>query len=90
MTDRILKAMDDPRMAIMGHPTGRLLLSRDPYPLDLTVHVPQHADPDLFNFISRGFPGTAMPAWSDADHKLTNDQIWHLVNFLRTFTPVDR
>jgi DNA polymerase (family 10) len=35
MTDRILKAMDDPRMAIMGHPTGRLLLSRDPYPLDL-------------------------------------------------------
>jgi DNA polymerase (family 10) len=35
MTDRILKAMDDPCMAILGHPTGRLLLSRDPYPLDL-------------------------------------------------------
>jgi DNA polymerase (family 10) len=35
MTDRILRAMDDPGMAILGHPTGRLLLSRDPYPLDL-------------------------------------------------------
>lgn len=35
MTARVLKAMDDPHMAILGHPTGRLLLSRDPYPLDL-------------------------------------------------------
>jgi len=35
MTNRILKAMDDPRMMILGHPTGRLLLSRDPYPMDL-------------------------------------------------------
>jgi DNA polymerase (family 10) len=35
MTARILRAMDDPTMTILGHPTGRLLLSRDPYPLDL-------------------------------------------------------
>jgi DNA polymerase (family 10) len=35
MTARVLKAMDDPHLAILGHPTGRLLLSRDPYPLDL-------------------------------------------------------
>ena len=35
MTARILAAMDDPTMAILGHPTGRLLLSRDPYPMDL-------------------------------------------------------
>ncbi|HEX9631539.1 MAG TPA: helix-hairpin-helix domain-containing protein [Gemmatimonadales bacterium] len=35
MTARMLKAMDDPTMTILGHPTGRLLLSRDPYPLDL-------------------------------------------------------
>jgi DNA polymerase (family 10) len=35
MTDRILRAMDDPTMAILGHPTGRLLLSREPYPMDL-------------------------------------------------------
>jgi len=35
MTDRVLRAMDDPTMTILGHPTGRLLLSRDPFPLDL-------------------------------------------------------
>ena len=35
ITKRILRAMDDPNMAILGHPTGRLLLSRDPYPMDL-------------------------------------------------------
>jgi len=35
MTARILRAMDDPHMAILGHPTGRLLLSRGPYPMDL-------------------------------------------------------
>jgi len=35
MTRRVLSAMDNPHLAILGHPTGRLLLSRDPYPLDL-------------------------------------------------------
>jgi DNA polymerase (family 10) len=35
MTKRVLTAMDDPHLAILGHPTGRLLLSREPYPLDL-------------------------------------------------------
>jgi DNA polymerase (family 10) len=35
MTARMLKAMDDPCLAVLGHPTGRLLLSRDPYPFDV-------------------------------------------------------
>lgn len=35
MTERLLHAMEDPRLTILGHPTGRLLLARDPYPLDL-------------------------------------------------------
>jgi DNA polymerase (family 10) len=35
MTARMLAAMDDPHLTIVGHPTGRLLLSRDPYELDL-------------------------------------------------------
>jgi len=34
MTRRVLTAMDDPHLAILGHPTGRLLLSREPYSLD--------------------------------------------------------
>jgi len=35
MTGRVLRAMDDPTMTILGHPTGRLLLSREAYPMDL-------------------------------------------------------
>jgi DNA polymerase (family 10) len=35
MTERVLKALDDPFLTILGHPTGRLLLSREPYALDV-------------------------------------------------------
>jgi DNA polymerase (family 10) len=35
MTERVLRALDDPHLTILGHPTGRLLLSRDPYPIDM-------------------------------------------------------
>ncbi len=35
MTERVLRALDDPHLTILGHPTGRLLLSRDPYPIDI-------------------------------------------------------
>lgn len=35
MTARVLKALDDPHTTILGHPTGRLLLSREPYAIDL-------------------------------------------------------
>lgn len=34
-TQRILKALDDPHVRILGHPTGRLLLARDGYELDM-------------------------------------------------------
>lgn len=34
MTDRLLKAMECPWLTALGHPTGRLLLHRDPYPFD--------------------------------------------------------
>ncbi len=35
MTERVLKALDDPHLAILGHPTGRLLLTREPYAIDM-------------------------------------------------------
>ncbi|MDH5196156.1 MAG: PHP domain-containing protein [Gemmatimonadota bacterium] len=44
MTARILHAMEDPTMTILGHPTGRLLLSRDPYPLDIDAVFARAAD----------------------------------------------
>ena len=35
MTARVLHAMEDPHLTILGHPTGRLLLAREPYDLDM-------------------------------------------------------
>jgi DNA polymerase (family 10) len=39
MTDRILKALENPHVDILGHPTGRRLLKRPPYPLDVDAIV---------------------------------------------------
>ena len=35
MTERIIKAMDNPYVTMLGHPTGRLLLEREPYPVNI-------------------------------------------------------
>lgn len=35
MTERIQKAMDNPYVTMLGHPTGRILLAREPYQLDM-------------------------------------------------------
>jgi DNA polymerase (family 10) len=35
MTDRLLKAVSNPNVSIVGHPTGRLLLRRDAYQYDM-------------------------------------------------------
>ena len=42
MTARILKALDNPYVTMLAHPTGRLLLAREPYPVDL-VKIIDHA-----------------------------------------------
>lgn len=63
MTDRILRAVENPNMHILGHPTGRLLLRREPYPLDLGailrraaelgVAVEHNAYPDRLDLCDR-------------------------------------
>jgi DNA polymerase (family X) len=35
MTKRVLAALDDPHLTILAHPTGRLLLTREPYAIDV-------------------------------------------------------
>jgi DNA polymerase (family 10) len=35
MTDRVLRALDNEFLTVLGHPTGRLLLSRDAYAIDM-------------------------------------------------------
>jgi DNA polymerase (family X) len=39
MTGRLITAIGNPHLGILGHPTGRLLLSREPYPVDLEAVI---------------------------------------------------
>ncbi|MCX7824535.1 MAG: DNA polymerase/3'-5' exonuclease PolX [Verrucomicrobiae bacterium] len=38
-TARIIKALSNPHVTMLGHPTGRLLLSREPYAVDLRAVI---------------------------------------------------
>ena len=53
----------------------------NPSPADLVVHVPLHPDMALFSFIHDGIKGTSMAGLGDS---LTDDQIWHVINYIRT------
>jgi len=43
MTARVLAAMDSPYLTILGHPTGRLLLQREAYALDMDAVIAKAA-----------------------------------------------
>jgi DNA polymerase (family 10) len=44
MTARVLRAIENPYVRILGHPTGRLLLRREPFALDLGVVLRRAAE----------------------------------------------
>ena len=48
---------------------------------NLVVHVPLHPDRALFGFIHDGIPEAAMPAMGET---LLDEEIWHVVNYIRT------
>jgi copper transport protein len=72
---------------VTGRGDGPLAATLNPKPLDLTVHVPLHPEAQLYTFISKGIPGTAMAAW---EKSLTPEEIWHVINYLQTLTPQER
>ena len=39
MTDRVLRAIENPHVDILGHPTGRMLLKRQAYPIDVEAVI---------------------------------------------------
>jgi DNA polymerase (family 10) len=39
MTDRLLRAIENPHVDVLGHPTGRLLLRREPYAYDVEAII---------------------------------------------------
>jgi DNA polymerase (family 10) len=44
MTARVLRAIENPYVRILGHPTGRLLLRREPFAIDLPAILRRAAD----------------------------------------------
>ncbi len=52
-----------------------------PPPADFsTAHARAHYDGEFFNWIKFGKPPTAMPGFGD---RLTDEDIWHVINYLR-------
>ena len=39
MTDRIIRAIENPHVDVIGHPTGRLLLKRAPFAVDIEAVI---------------------------------------------------
>lgn len=63
-----------------GQGDGPAAFALTPRPVNLQLHVPQHADGEINYFISDGVSGTAMPAWKT---QLSAEDRWSLVHYLR-------
>jgi mono/diheme cytochrome c family protein len=65
-----------------GRGDGPAGLRLVPRPADLRLHTAPgvHSDGAMYYWVSYGVAGTAMPAWRD---KLTDEQIWSVINYAR-------
>jgi mono/diheme cytochrome c family protein len=78
-----------------GEGNGPASVSMQPRPFNFTDAEAQKqtSEGQLYHFLLFGLPGSAMPAWGDF---LTVNDIWDLINFLRTIpngglkTPADQ
>lgn len=71
-----------------GRGDGPAAATMVPRPADFRIHMAAgHTDGQLFYWVTNGVAGTAMPAFRDV---LTPEERWHVINFLRTFAPVER
>jgi copper transport protein len=71
-----------PCHGLSGKGDGPVGITLNPRPSDLSQHaVPGvHTDGQLYEWITYGYPGSVMPAFKA---KLSDEQRWHLVNYLR-------
>ena len=73
---------------IAGKGDGPAAFTLVPRPVNLQLHVPQHAPGETLYWISTGIPGTAMPAWQDVDPatgkpRLSEDDRWSIIRYLQ-------
>ena len=98
MTERILRAIANPFVRILGHPTGRLLLRREPYEFDLDavlrraaelgVAVEHNAYPDRLDLNDRNLRrakelGCKIVVNTDAHHTSHLDKMRYGIRQLR-------
>jgi DNA polymerase (family 10) len=98
MTARILRALDNPYVRVLGHPTGRLLLRREPYAVDLPailrraaelgVAVEHNADPNRLDLCDRDLRlakecGCRVVVNTDAHHVSSLDKMRYGISQLR-------
>jgi len=48
MTDRLLRALECPHIKVLGHPTGRMLMQREPFPFDFERVVTEAVKRNVF------------------------------------------
>jgi len=66
---------------VAGRGDGPLAAGLTPRPADFRVHLAAgHSDAQLFDWISNGYPDSAMPAFKDT---LSADDRWNALNFIR-------
>jgi copper transport protein len=70
----------------VGLGDGPVGLTLNPRPASLQVHMLPgvHSDEQILDWIANGFPGSVMPAFREA---LTEEQRWHVLNYIRTLVP---
>ena len=68
-----------------GKGDGPVGLTLNPRPADLSLHTAPgvHPDGQLYAWITFGFPDAPMPAFETS---IEEDDRWHLVNYIRTFS----
>jgi DNA polymerase (family 10) len=98
MTERILRALENPYTRILGHPTGRLILRRENYPLDmeaicrkaaaLGVAMEHNADPNRLDLCDRDLRlakqlGCKIVVNTDAHHTASYEKMRYGIRQLR-------
>jgi DNA polymerase (family 10) len=48
MTDRLMRALENPHLRVLGHPTGRILLHREAFPFDFDLIAAEAARRNVY------------------------------------------